>query len=164
MKANLAALRTEIKDYLAARGMVIFPSFQRSADPGPAVFWDTEEDSDYRSFLAAAEAAGARMVTIFARELDEEAIEDAIEQLAETTLEREERRSIESRLRELRAYAGFTCEIELSFDIASRVYIFDIRTEWFDDLNDLIDSIEENFLEATGEDEKGFDGGYFSRN
>lgn len=146
--------------------MVIFPSFQRSGDPGPAVYWDTEKDSDFRSFLAAAEATGVRMVTLFTRELEDDMIEDAIDQIPETAMDRDERRSTESRLRELRAYTGFTCEIEISFDLGGRVYIFDLRTEWFDELNDLVDSIEENFLEADSEDEdeKGLDHGYFSRN
>lgn len=164
MKVNLAALRTEIQDYLVTRGIVVFPSFQRSGDPGPAVYWDTERDSDYRSFLAAAEAAGVRLVTLFARELDEELIEEALEQLADSNLERDERRAMDLRLREIRAYAGFTCEIELSFDLAARVYIFVLRTDWFDDLNDLIDSIEGNYLDSDEDQSKGSGGGYFSRN
>jgi hypothetical protein len=116
--------------------------------------------------VAAAEAAGVRLVTLFARELTVDMIEDAIGQLADTTLGREERRSIESRLRDMRAYAGFTCEIELSFDLSERVYIFDLRTAWFDDLNDVIDSIEDSYLDPGDEDDddNGLDRGYFSKN
>ena len=75
---------------------------------------------------------------------------------------REDRRGLEKRLRELRAYAGFTCQIELSFDLAPRVYVFDLRTEWFEELSDLLDSIDDVFEENKSGEEP--PSGYFSQN
>jgi hypothetical protein len=144
--------------------MVLFHGYPRGGDPTSSVYWDTERHPDFRAFLAAAEAAGVRMITLHAREMEEDLVDDALDQLSEASaLDREERRAIELRLKEMRGYCGFTCQIELSFDVAPRVYIFDLRTEWFDDLNDLTDRIEEAYRQnADSGDTLG--GGYFSRN
>ena len=163
MKKNLDSLRSEIEEYLETRGIALFQSFPRSGEHGSVVYWDTERHPDYQRFLAAAEAAGVRVVTLFSRELEEEIIDDALEQLESSGLDRDDRRSAEVRLKELRGYTGFTCQIELSFDVAPRVYIFDLRTEWLDELNDLIERIEESYSpDDDSEEELG--GGYFSRN
>jgi hypothetical protein len=163
MKLNLDSVRSEIQEYLEKRKIVIFHGFPRGGDPTSSVYWDTERQPDFKAFLAAAEAAGVRLVTLYSRELEEDLVEDALEQLAEaSSLDRDERRAIEMRLKEVRSYCGFTCQIELSFDLAPRVYIFDLRTEWFDDLNDLTDRIEEAYRKEDGGETLG--GGYFSRN
>jgi len=164
MRLNLDSLRDEIQEYLAKRGLVVFHGFARGGDPSSAVYWDTERQPDFRAYLAAAEAAGVRLVTLYSRELEEELVEDALEQLSEaSTLDREERRAIEMRLKEMRGYCGFTCQIELSFDFAPRVYVFDLRTEWFDDLNDLTDRIEDAHRQ-NDDGSEALGGGYFSRN
>ena len=91
-------------------------------------------------------------------------MEDALDHLSEASaLDRDERRAIEMRLKEVREYSGFTCQIELSFDLAPRVYIFDLRTEWFDELNDLTDRIEDAYRQ-NGDGSDALGGGYFSRN
>lgn len=166
MRLNLDSLRSEIQEYLQSRGIVIFHSYPRSGERGNSVYWDTDRDSDFRNFLAAAEAAGVRLITLYSRELEDDLVEDALEQLSESNnIDRDERRTIESRLKEIRGYAGFTCQIELSFDLATRTYIFDLRTEWFDDLNDLVDRIEDSYDdEDEGDAPMTGSGGYFSRN
>ena len=106
------------------------------------------------------------MVTLFARELDDEMIEDTLGQLSELDIDRDEQRSMERRLKEMRAYTGFTCEIELSFDIDSRVYVFDLQTDWYSDLQDLIDQVDE-MMDTEDDDEQNdipLGGGYFPRN
>ena len=163
MRLNLDTIRSEIQEYLEARGMVVFHGCARGNDHIAAVYWDTERHPDYRTFLAAAETAGVRLVALYANEFSDDLIEDALERLEESTLAREERRSMEARLREMRSYAGFTCQIEMSFDLASRVYIFDLRTEWFDDLDELLDRIDDA-LEEDENDEEPLGGGYFSKN
>jgi hypothetical protein len=165
MKLNLDTLRAEIQEHLEARGLVVFHSFPRTtADSGAGVHWDTDRHPDYREFIAAAEASGSRLVTLYAREFSAEMVEDALDQLTDAKMDREERRAIESRLREMSAYEGFTCQIELSFDHAQRVYIFDLRTEWFDDLSELLGRIEESFHDDDEDPESPLGGGYYSNN
>ena len=162
MKANLNAMRTEIQAYLESRGLAVFHGFPRTFDDVAAVYWNTAAHTDYRAFLAAAEAAGVKLVTLYANEFNEALIDDALDRLEDPAVPREDRRALEKRLRQLRAYAGFTCQIELSFDLAPRVYVFDLRTEWFEELSDLLESIDDSFEEKQSEEEP--PSGYFSQN
>jgi hypothetical protein len=63
----------------------------------------------------------------------------------------------------MRAHEGSVCAIELSFDHQARVFLFDLRTEWFEEFSDLLDEIHL----LTAEPSDGNDSpisGYFSRN
>jgi len=126
------------------------------------VYWDTELHPDYHAFLCAATAAGVKMITFFVREFSGDMIEDAWERLKEASLSREEQRRIEAQLRDSGNYTGFTCQIELSFDLGPRVYIFDLRTDWFEDLSDLLDRIED--ARHIPHEEPEPPGPYFSKN
>jgi hypothetical protein len=59
------------------------------------------------------------------------------------------------------AYEGFTCQIELSFDHAQRTYVFEVRTDWFDELNDLVERIEDSYQDEGDENPLS---GYYSNN
>jgi len=113
---------------------------------------------DYHEFVAAAEAAGVKLVNMFVNEFVSELVDDALDRVSE--LPREERREVEQRLRDLRGYAGKVCQIELSFDLGQRVYLFELRTEWFDELNDLVYELND----GVDDDEDPLSGGYFSKN
>src|SRR5579864_6964661 len=164
MKPNLESLRSEIQEHLESRGLAVFYSYPRTDESPAAVLWDTARHPDYRLFVAAAQAAGARLISFFAREFSGELLDEALDRLQESDLPHEDRRSFELRLRELRAYEGRTCEIELSFDLAPRVYIFDLRTDWFNDLNDLLDTLDESYAGEDVDEEEGPLGGYYSKN
>jgi hypothetical protein len=162
MRTNLATLLPEIHEYLESRHIAVFHGAPRGEEDSRVVYWDTARYPDYRAYIASAEIAQARLVTVHGTEFDEDVIDDAMERLEESTLPREERRSIEQRLRELRGYSGFISQIELSFDIGSRVYIFELRTDWYDELNELLYRLDEAFEET--EEDDGLGGGYFSKN
>jgi hypothetical protein len=163
MSSNLTTLRGEIQQYLESRGMVVFRSYPRAESERlhGAVYWDTDHHPDYREFVEAAAAAGARLVTLYSREFQSDLVDDVLVQLSDSELERDERRTLETRLNELRAYEGFTCQIELSFDHAQRTYVFDIRTEWFDELNEMVERLEDFYQDD--EDENPLRG-YYSNN
>jgi hypothetical protein len=161
MKANLSTMRTEIEAYLESRGLAVFHGFPRTFEDVAAVYWNTADRPDYRAFLAAAEAAGVKLITLYANEFNEALIDDALERVEDPAVPRDDRRALEKRLRELRAYAGFTCQIELSFDLAPRVYVFDLRTDWFEELSDLLDTIDDVFDDEPDEEPPS---GYFSQN
>lgn len=161
MKPNLDSLREEIESYLQERGLAAFHGAPFDYDDAPTVYWDTARDADYRAFLAVAEAAGVRLIALHAEQFDEELIDDALERLEGAQLDGSRRAAIERRFRELRRYDGFTCRIELSFDHSPRVYVFDLRTEWFDELGNMLDEIEEAGEEGPPEPPGT---GYFSKN
>ena len=164
MRPNLDTLSREIQEHLESRGMAVFRSYPRG-DPENsltgAVYWDAENHPDYREFVEAAWVAGVRMVTLYAREFTSDIVENGLLQLSDTELEREERRATEARLNEIRAYEGFICQIELSFDHAQRTYVFDVRTDWFDELNDLMERIEDSYQDEGDENPLS---GYYSNN
>ena len=165
MRPNLDTLRHDIEQHLESRGMAVFRSYPRADLEGSltgAVYWDSEHHPDYREFVEAACAAGIRLVTMHAREFTSDIVETALAHLSETELERDEKRAVEARLNEMQAYEGFICQIELSFDHAQRTYVFEIRTEWFDELNDLVERIEYSYQGEEG-DENPLSG-YYSNN
>ncbi|MEO8027675.1 MAG: hypothetical protein ABI823_14430 [Bryobacteraceae bacterium] len=162
MTPNLDTLRNEINEYLTSRGLIAFPAISRVPDGVPAAFWDTTAHPDFRDFVAAAEGVGARIILVQSRELTEEDLDDAFESLATSSLPRDEHRTYERRLKELRAYQGFTSVIELSFDQAHRIYVFEVRTEWYTEFEDILDEVE-TFSGMTDEEEP-LGGSYFSRN
>jgi hypothetical protein len=168
MQLNLNSLRAQIEEHLKSRGLVAFQSLPRVGDLTSTIYWDTVRCPDFKDFIAAAEAAGVRMITVFARELEDDQIDDALAQLGTIDIDRDERRSMETRLKEMRTYVGFTCEIELAFDLGPRVYVFDLQTEWLSDFNDLVDQIEEMYTDdeddEDDEDDMPLRGGYFPRN
>ena len=131
MRPNLDTLRHEIEQHLESRGLAVFRSYPRTDSEGSlagAVYWDSENHPNYREFVEAACAAGVRLLTLYARDLKAEVVETALAHLADSDLERDERRAVDTRLNEIQAYEGFTCQIELSFDHAQRTYIFEVRT------------------------------------
>jgi hypothetical protein len=162
MKSNLDTLRSEIQDHLESRGISVFHGIPRGGEEAPAVYWDTARHPGYQNFLSAAEAAGVRMVTLYANEFSEEIVDDALVRLENSSLSREERRAIEQRLHEMRAYTGFTCQIQISFDIAPRVYVFDLVTEWYEDLSEMLDRIDDAYENV--DDDEPLGGSYFSKN
>jgi hypothetical protein len=160
MRPNLETLREEIERDLESRGIAVFYGVPR-ADEMSSVYWDTERTPDHRLFLRAVEVAGVKLVTLYVNRFTADMLDDAMERLDESAAGRDDRRALEQRLRELRAFEGFLCQIELSFELGQRTYIFDLRTEWYEDFDDLIDRIESSF----GADDDGEPlGGYFSKN
>ena len=164
MRPNLDTLRHDIEQHLESRGLAVFRSYPRAESESSmteAVHWDSQNYPDFREFVEAACAAGVRLITLYARELTAEIVETALAHLSDTKMERDERRALDTRLNEIQAYEGFTCQIELSFDHAQRTYIFEVRTEWFDELNDLVERIEYSYEDEGDENPLS---GYYSNN
>jgi hypothetical protein len=160
---DLETLRTEIEGYLEESGIPVFRGYRRVMDSPAQVYWDTEKHADFREFVEAGRRAGARLI-VFAQEafsLDE--IDEALDQLEDSGLAREEKHTYEKRLRELQAYEGFTCSLELSFDLEGRAYLFELRTAWYQSLRDILAELELSAEQEEDEDE-GPIPGYFSRN
>jgi len=163
MATDLETLRTEIQGYFEEIGIAVFHGYRRIIDSPVQVHWDVERHADFREFVEAGRRAGAKLI-VFAHEafsLDE--IDEALDQLEDSSLAREEKHTFEKRLRELQAYEGFTCSLELSFDLESRVYLFELRTAWYQTLRDILAELELSAEQEEDEDE-GPMPGYFSRN
>jgi hypothetical protein len=163
MKPNLDVLRPEIQLYLEESGLAVFYGYSRTLESAPAVHWDCDQFPDYRLFVQAARAAGAKLMVFHQREFFSEQIEETLEKLHACELAPQEARQLEERLNHLRAYEGSVCAIELSFDHEGRVYLFDLRTEWYDEFSEIQDEIH-LLVPDPDEDDDSPISGYFSRN
>jgi hypothetical protein len=163
MKPNLDILKPEIELYLEEAGLAVFYGYSRPLESTPAVYWDCEQYPDYRLFVQSARAAGAKLIVYHQREFFSEQIDEAVEKLHACELPSPDSRHFEQRLNDLRAYEGSVCAIELSFDHAGRVFLFDLRTEWFDEFADMLDDIQLLVPDPDDTDDSPI-GGYFSRN
>ena len=166
MKQNLDILKTEVQEYLEKSGMVVYYGYSRTLDHLPIVMWDVDHHPEYERFVAAAKAVGTQLIVFHTRQFMSEFVDNATDDLEQADVTADERRAYERRLREMRAYDGFTCALELSFDHGGRAYIFELRTDWYNDFSDLLGEIN---LAIPPEDDDEHDdegpiGGFFSKN
>ena len=166
MKPNLETLKNEIRAHLESNGLAVFAGHVSELHEQRLVIWDVEHESDFRKFVDCAIQAQVKLMVFNYSDLDRSMIDEAIERLEDTDLTREEQRAIERRLKELRAFDGFTCAVEMSFEYGGRVYLYNLRTDWYEELLDLMEQIEiavSDGDKADGDEDEPM-GGYFSRN
>ncbi len=166
MALDLETVRSEMLAYLKTKKFAVFYGYSRLLDSLPFVYWDVDRHPDFREFLDVALAAGVKLIVFHHRAFTLDQIDEALERLEHTTLTREEKRSLEGRLRELQAYEGFTCVVELTFDHEGRIYIFELRTEWYENLGDIMHEIDTatDFEDEDDDEDAGPMSGYFSKN
>ncbi len=163
MDLNLDTLKREILEYLEGSEFAVFRGAPGGLEGLPMVLWDAERYPDYQMFLDTARKTGAKMILFAAREFQAAEIDEAIEELEECDLSREERRDLENRLRSLRAHEGVTCSLEMAFDHHARMYVYEIRPDWYDEFLSIGDEISVHMPQAESEEDDG-SFGYFSNN
>ena len=163
MDVNLDTLKREILDYLSSSGLAVFQSSPGGLESFPMVIWDSQHHPDYQRFLDVASQVGTKLILFATREFQAEDIEELLSHLDECDLSREERRDYESRLRELRVFEGVTCSLELAFDYNSRLYVYEVQPDWYEEFLGVEDEIVSR-LSDEDDDEDDSLGGYFSKN
>jgi len=143
MSSDLEALRTEIEEYLNSQDLAVFHGYPRLVDPSNMIHWDVENYPDYKLFLEMPKRLGIPMLVFHHRKLTADFIEEALDQLDSVDLPDEEYVELQGRIRELRVFEGFTSAVEISFEHQGRVYFFTRRAEWYEELIDMADVIEE---------------------
>jgi hypothetical protein len=164
MDLNLDTLKQEILAYLEHSEFAIFRSAPGGLEGLSLVLWDAERYPDYQMFLDTARKTGAKMILFAAREFESPEIDEAVEELDECDLSREERRELETRLRDLRVHEGVTCSLELAFDHHARMYVYEIRPDWYDEFLSIGDEIAVHLPAKETEQEDDGSFGYFSNN
>jgi hypothetical protein len=165
LDVNLDTLKREVADYLDSSGYAVFRTAPGVLDSLPAVHWDSEKYPDYQMFLDTARKSGAKLILFASREFAPDEIDECLEDLEEADLTHEERRDFERRLRDFRAFEGVTCSLELAFDLNSRLYVYEVQPDWFEDFISVSDEIAMSLPEDEADDQdRDTFGGYFSRN
>ena len=164
MDLNLDTLKREILDYLESSGFAVFRSNPGGLEGLPMVLWDVEHHPDYQIFLDVARQSGVKLIIFATGEFESGDLDELRDQLEDCDLTREEQREYESRLRELRSFEGVTCTIELAFDYHSRLYVYELQPDWYEEFLNLEEEITSRFTDEA--DLEGGDslGGYFSKN
>jgi hypothetical protein len=160
---NLDTLKTDMDSHLKANGFVVFYGSSRGFIERPVMDWDVERYPDFKDFLAVAQQLGVKMVVFHHREFTSSVIDRALEELQDASYEYEDQREVERRLRELRMYDGFTCALEISFDYQAMAYAFELRTEWYTELNEMLDELD-MFPDEDEDDSNDPLSGYYSKN
>jgi len=166
MKSDLDTLKTEIEKHLEKSDFAVYHGHPRFPAPGSVVPWDSEEYPDFQLFLEVARQLGVRLIVFHHRRLEGDFIDHLIDRLESADVSDEEYAGLHRRLHDLRVYQGFTSALELSFDYQGRTYLYNRRSDWYDELLAIADELGE-----FDEEEEGFgnldeenDGPYFSRN
>ena len=163
MDLNLDTVKREILEYLESSQFAVFRSHPGVLDGLPMVTWDIERYPDYQMFLETARKIGCKMILFASRDFDEAEIEEALEQLDECDMGTEERLEIERRLRGMRGYEGVTCSLELGFDHHARMYVYELRPDWYEEFLAVCEEITSH-LPVEEEEDDGTIGGIYSNN
>ena len=169
MDLNLDALKEEILRFLDASQFAVFRGHAGALDEIPVITWDSESFPDYRMFLDAASRSGEKVIIFIAAVFDDEDIADVEADVELSGLDREHVRSIEQRLNRFRSYIGKTCFIQIAFDHHSRLYVYEMQPDWYNEYLELTDELDvmlphehEHDEEDGGDDETL--GGFYSNN
>ncbi len=167
MTFNLDTLKQELLDYIVSEGFAVFRGQPGLLESLPTIVWDAEAHPEYQAFLNVAKIVGARVIVFAHREFQSSEIEEAMEQIEDCDFAREELRSVERSLADLRAFVGSTCSIEMAFDYQGRMYVYELVTDWFQTFVDLSELLLTASSSDEDDDEDETDssfGGYYSKN
>ncbi len=166
LEPNLETLKTEILDYLESSDFAVFRSLAGGLEGLPIIEWDTERCPDYHKFLEAARKAGENLILFGSRELAEEEIAEAREELEESDFDHDERRELEVRLKAAERHVGAICSLELAFDHNSHLYVYEKRPDWYEDFLDACEEISAMFSTGDESADAGTEGlgGFYSNN
>jgi hypothetical protein len=167
MTDNLDTLKRELLDYIAGEEFGIFKGQTGASEGFPKIYWDTEHYPEYQGYLNVAKIAGVSIIVFAHREFEASEIDDALEQIEDCEFGREERRSIESNLADLRPFVGSTCIIEMAFGYQGHMYVYELTAGWFQNFMDISDLLVATSTagDDNGEDESDSSfGGYYSKN
>lgn len=134
------------------------------------VWWNSDLQPDYRQFIAAAKAAGAKVILYFDQDLTEESIEEAEQALELARVEPEEYREYARAIGEFRSWIGFTCRVAIGFASEGMFYFYDLESDWYSNMLDMVEELRLSAYPFDGSDDDDEPGGnppmgnYYSNN
>ena len=165
MDLNLDTLKASISEHLERSEFAVFRHDPGVFDANLVITWDTETYPDFQMFLDAARKLGIRMILFAAREFNAAELAETEEELEESEMPRDDKREYAKTLQTFRQNADATCSIELAFHFETHFYLYEARSDWYDDFVGISDEIvafgEEGNGEADSEDGMG---GFYSKN
>jgi hypothetical protein len=164
IKQDLNSLSDRILEDLKAQGLAVFQGFLGHTHGATEAYWDAHRHPEHGGYLAIARQVGAKIVVMSQMEFQEAMAEEALADLEECDLSAREKRSLQKRLRDMRAYMGFTCAVKLSFDHDGRAYIYEVRADWYTEFLGILAQLDHSLEDDDYDDENGCGEDYLSRN
>jgi hypothetical protein len=135
---DLSRLHDEIVTGVTRQGLLVFPGY--ISDELPAVWWQGGSE-DWQEFLRIGKAEGARTVCVSRTVLEEEDLQEVAEWVEERTGPGSTNGD-RARLKEFERYLGYTGEIRLGWVRDGVAYLFQVRTDWYEDFLELMAEAE----------------------
>ena len=135
-------LSDRFKEIVAAakrQNLLVFPGYV--AEDLPSVWWQGNFD-DWPDFLGIAKAEGARTLFVGRAILEQEDLQELAEWVEEKAGPGGSNGD-RARLKEFERYIGLTGEIRMGWIRDGVAYLFQERTEWYEDFLDLMEEVEE---------------------
>lgn len=166
MNPDLDKLKNELPAELEKRGFVVFRGVSRADEENSVINWDTVGHPGHENFLDCASKLGAKVIVFHTREFEQSSLDDLHDELEAADLPPTERRELERRLKALKPYTGFTANLEMSFDFSGNIYLYEIRSEFMNELLNIMSEIDTGFYPGGdfGDEPDEPAGGFFSRN
>lgn len=164
MDLNLDTLKSSIAEHLEKSDFAVFHHDPGIFNPDRVVTWDIETFPDFGMFLDTARKLGVRMILFATRTFDESELTEAEEDLESSEMSREDRRDYGKTLKSFREYAASTCSIELAFQYETHFYLYEARSDWYDEFVGITDEVMTfGGIEDDGDGGDGI-GGFYSKN
>ena len=142
MDLNLDTLKREILEYLEASGFAVFRSHPGGLEGLPMVIWDSERYPDYQMFLDAARKIGAKLILFASREFDDRRDRRGARATGGLRLDpRRAPRPGSAGCASCAVHEGVTCSLELAFDHHARMYVYELRPDWYEEFLSIGDEI-----------------------
>ncbi len=166
MDIDLDTLKQEILSFLDASNFAVFRSYPGGLEGMSLICWDCERFPDYRMFLEAAEKLHVQLILVATREFEQSEIDEEVEELDSSDIQRDERRAFDTKLAKYKKYTSQTCSLELAFDHNARMYVYEIHPDWYDEFVELSEEIAEavDMGDSGDDEEEGGMGGFYSNN
>lgn len=169
---NPQLLRDDILKHLQDEAIPVFHVEPEGWPDDVDIWWDTTRQPDYKTFLAVAKSAGAKMILFYEQEMTEEMLLEAEDSLEISGLEPEEFRQYSRKLAEFRNYLGFVTRVGLGFQQDGFLYWYEAESPWYADYMAMLEDLTMTGFGGMGlgeeddedEDEGPPRGGYFSNN
>ena len=166
MALDLETLRKEMQAHLEKSGMPIFFGHHRMLDSLIQVSWDTEGHPDFREFIETAVNPGLSWWCLI-RPLSSSTKLTRLWKNWKPPILRAKKSAISKRASSnCRPMKASLAPSQLSFALEGRLYLFELRTDWYDSMRDILNELEvatDPFSDEE-EEEEGPIGGYFSNN
>jgi hypothetical protein len=146
---NLPVLREKIRQAIEEHGFARFDANYYTVLRKDAVEWDTDRNSDFQPFLAAAKTAGVKLITCWENELTELELAGAEAILDTADLPAEEDRELRRMLAGVRSHVGDLSCVGIGFTIDRIPYQFEVEPLWY---REYMDEMEIVRMAATGPD------------